>query len=230
MIETVPGDSTRARVSVPNEVAAGFTDLLRHVHSRSAIVWGEHCSECDYPACYSSCAFYTPRPDLKCRRFSEGIELLANQPAGVRLHRIRFRKWGKLEGKGPVSLQPTAAARRAEMFDAVASMTLSQVPLPYVIRRSLARRWNQSKAIRGAKRDRRTADAFVVEVWSADQRTHPFTISILQQGGESLFQAQFSATPMYGRLVIPVSAISGRVDLSRPILGTNRARSPGRGS
>ena len=218
MIETVPGDRTRALVRVPDEVAAGFTELLGHVHSRSLIVWGEHCSECDYPACYSSCAFYTSRPDLKCRRFSEGIEPLADQPAGVRLHRIRFRKWGKLEGKGPVSLRPTATARRAEMWDMATSVTLSHAPLPYLIRRSLAWRWNQSKVLRGAKGDRQAADAFVVEVWSADQRTHPFTISVLQKSGVSLFQAQFSATPRYGRLVIPVSVISGRIDLSRPYL------------
>lgn len=218
MIETVPWDRTTALVSIPEEVAAGFSELQRSIHSRSAIVWGEHCSECDYPACYSSCAFYTPRPDLKCRRFSEGIEPLTTQPAGVRLHRIRFRKWGKLEGRGPVILRPTATARRSEMLDAAASLMLAHAPLPYVVRRSLTGRWNQRKVLREAEGGGPTADAFVVEAWSADQRVHPFTISILQQRGESLFQAQFSAGPSYGRLVIPMSAVTGRVDLSRPFL------------
>jgi hypothetical protein len=60
----------------------------------------------------------------------------------------------------------------------------------------------------------------VIEAGSVDERTHPFTVSILQQvdGGVGMFQAPFSATPAYGRLVIPVATIAAQVDLGRPFL------------
>jgi FkbH-like protein len=219
MNETVVGDCARARVPIPVEIAAAFTDLMRRLRARSAIVWGEHCSECDYPACFTTCAFYAPRADLKCRRFTGGIEPLAEQPPGVRLHRIRFRKWGKLEGRGPVTLRPAADTRRAELLDVAASTALTKAPLPYAIRRSLARNWNQRKIERAMAGSGVEAEAFVIEVWSVDKRTHPFTVTILQQGeGAGMFQAPFSATPAYGRLVVPVAAITAQVDLGRPFL------------
>ena len=106
MKETVPTDHTRARVVPPQAVAEQFSTLAGMVSARSQIVWGEHCSECDYPACYASCAFYTPRGDFHCRRFARGIEPLQAQPSQTRLHCIRFRKWGKLEGRGPAPILP----------------------------------------------------------------------------------------------------------------------------
>ena len=100
MKETLPADRARARLAVPQGFGA-----LEGLSARSQIVWAEHCSECAYPSCYSSCAFYSPRGDLHCRRFEAGIEGVAGAPS---LMRIRFRKWGKLEGRGPAVLRPTA--------------------------------------------------------------------------------------------------------------------------
>ena len=107
MIETLPARSTFAPIAPPSEIAAGFAALRGRLRARSQIVWGEHCSECAYPACYAHCAFYTPRSDFNCRRFEAGFEPLRADP---HLHRVRFRKWGKLEGKGPTPMLAVAAA------------------------------------------------------------------------------------------------------------------------
>ncbi len=213
MIETVIGDGAVARVSLPQAAAAGFAATRAAVLARSAIVWGEHCSECAYPTCYASCAFYTPRSDLHCRRFEAGFEPVAGA-AG--LHRVRFRKWGKLEGSGPVSLSIVEDARAAERARTNRGQRLSTLPLPYVLKRSLAWRSNARKPeAAGAP----GADAaFVVETWAADGREHDLTVTFLETDGPGLFQARCRATPAYGRLSVPVAEIAARVPLDRTFL------------
>ena len=130
-------------------------------------MWGEHCSECAYPACYASCAFYDPRPDLNCRRFVAGIE-----DAGDGLMRIRFRKWGKLEGQGTARLRPFAEALRREGRDAGLARGLAGAPLPFQLKRSTAWRLDQLKARAGGRDHGLDVDAFVLEGWSND-RPHP---------------------------------------------------------
>jgi FkbH-like protein len=118
-----------------------------------------------------------------------------------------------------VILRAIAETRRAELLDERVSAVLIKTPLPYAVRGSLVRRWNRRKTTRAATGVGTEAEAFVVEVWSADQRSHPFTVSFLQQrAAEGLFQAPFTATSAYGRLVIPVATIAARVDLERPFL------------
>ena len=129
MKETLASDRAIAGISLPADVAAGLAKTRAALKGRSLIVWGEHCSECAYPACYAHCAFYSPRADLNCRRFERGIESVAGAPGVVR---IRFRKWGKLEGRGPAPVRPIAAADRLARTDATVEAALS-APLPYAV-------------------------------------------------------------------------------------------------
>jgi FkbH-like protein len=215
MKETLASDRIRTDIALPPDVAAGFAETRAALKGRSLIVWGEHCSECAYPACYAHCAFYTPRTDLNCRRFERGIEPLAAAPDAFR---IRFRKWGKLEGKGPAPLRPIAAAARLSRADSLVEAVLS-APLPYAAGRNLAWRWNRRKADPAAVRRPLAAEALVVETWAADGKAHTLTLTLLEQEvGGAMHQVRFEARPAYGRLVVPVSAFAGRVDLSRPFL------------
>jgi hypothetical protein len=111
MYETIDS-TTRAGMVLPADALAKFDELSSRIEARSLIVWGEHCSECSYPTCYTSCAFYTPRRDGHCRRFANGIEQAAI--GDVVLGRIKFRKWPKLEGTGSVELFPVRTARFRE--------------------------------------------------------------------------------------------------------------------
>ena len=66
----------------------------------SGLVWGEHCTECAWPACYSNCSLYTPRQDLNCRRFEDGIvPVTIDMGDGITGGgmRVGFRQWGKLK-------------------------------------------------------------------------------------------------------------------------------------
>lgn len=214
MKETLASDRARTNIALPPEVAAGFAQTRAALKARSLIVWGEHCSECAYPACYAHCAFYSPRADLNCRRFERGIEILTAVPDAFR---IRFRKWGKLEGKGPAPLRPIADADRLARADALVETALS-APLPYAVGRNLAWRWNQRKADPARVREPLYADALVVETWAADGETHALTLTMLAaEVGGAMHQVKFEAGPAYGRLVLPASAFT-RIDLSQPFL------------
>ena len=209
MKETLPADRARARLATPKEFGA-----LQGLVARSQIVWAEHCSECAYPSCYSSCAFYSPRGDLHCRRFEAGIEGVAGAP---QLMRIRFRKWGKLEGKGPAVLRPMAVAKREEIVDGLVGDALALAP--YAVGRTLGWRWNNRKTKKLAEPTGIQPQALVIESFAPDGRVHPFTVSILPEGhAGAMFQASFEVGPDYRRLVIPAERITAMVDLSAPFL------------
>jgi len=217
MIETLSEKPAPAEVSAPAEMTAAFAAFRNDITARSQIVWGEHCSECAYPACYAYCAFYTPRSDFNCRRFEAGFEPLAADPA---LHRVRFRKWGKLEGQGSLALAPIAAAQAADRRDAQVSGLLAGAPAPYLVKQNLVWRWNTRKAHPKADPAAPAAEAFVVEAWASDGLSHPFTLTILNghESGGRLFQAHFEIDARYRRLTVPVAEIAAQVDLAEPFL------------
>ncbi len=219
MIETLPARPMFSDLVVDAEALAGFNAFQDQLLGRGQIVWAEHCSECAYPKCYETCAFYTPRPDLHCRRFEAGIERV-RAPGPAQLHRIRFRRWGKLEGRGAAAIQPPEDARRQDDRDARMASALASVPAPYMLARKLAARWNIRKEAHAQRPGVRPAEAFVVECWAADGRRHPFTLTLLNVGEHTdrLFQARFEAGPDYQRLVVPIRDIEGHVDLDAPFL------------
>ena len=217
MKETVAGEYATSHAAVPAGAAARLDG--RSLAARSQIVWGEHCSECAYPACYSTCSFYDPRPDLNCRRFEAGVE-----DAGAGLMRLRFRKWGKLEGRGDARLRPYARAERRERTAAAAARLLTAAPAPFQIKRAAAWRLDRAKALGAAAGPR--VDAFVLEGWSNDARTHAFTVTFLQEAAASVaggsyggtWQAHVRLGPDYARHVMPIDPIAAAIRLDRPFL------------
>jgi FkbH-like protein len=208
--ETVAGEYPVAAPALPPTAAdARLAD--GELVARSQIVWGEHCSECAYPSCYSSCAFYDPRPDLNCRRFVAGIE-----DAGDGAMRIRFRKWGKLEGRGPAPLRPMAQAARRERGFQTAGRALAALPAPFAVTLALARRI-EARAHRAPPRPGRPADAFLLEGWSNDGCERPMTLTLLQDDGGT-WQGRMTLGPERSRRLFPLGPIAGAIDLSRPYL------------
>lgn len=203
--------------SLNDSVTCCFDELLGAITARSLIVWGEHCSECAAPACYATCSFYTPRhEDFNCSRFARGIQH-ANLHSGVRLATIIFRKWGKLEGKGPVGLTSLTNANRREKLDNIVSHAITQW-VPSVASRKLKRIWDQRKT-RSSASQSFVADAFVIEAWLRDD--HPnlnFTLTVMStnESSEGLYQDNIEFSKGYNRKVVPVAEISRWVDLTQP--------------
>jgi hypothetical protein len=104
-------------VALPHPIVDALGEMTHEIALSSGLVWAEHCTECAWPSCYSNCALYTPRADLKCRRFENGIEpvILAVRESGkTQAMRIRFRQWGKVEASGSLKLfSPTQLGCRA---------------------------------------------------------------------------------------------------------------------
>ena len=84
------------------------------IRRRSLTVWQEHCSECAMPDCYSTCAFYTPRTDYKCQRFTGGAAVLPGTSHAAAPLLIKFGKWARLLGHGPTPLQDVQTANATE--------------------------------------------------------------------------------------------------------------------
>lgn len=220
MKDTIALDRPIAQLTLASDAAAGLADTRRRIATRSQIVWGEHCTECAAPACYAACAFYTPRADGHCRRFVNGIELVEGQGlAPGAATRIRFRKWGKLEGRGPVRAFAPHVADARERSDAFWSGVLAQgLGGPAVARRMS---WELTQRKRARSEGPGDAfDAFVIEGAALGDAPRAFTLTIIPQDkrGAGLFQTRFSLTQTWGRHVVPVADIARSIDLAIPFL------------
>ena len=82
---------------VPSDVMVRFSETRQSVTRRTLIPWGEHCTECVWPTCYSTCDLYSPRMDGRCRRFVEGM-VRVDAPGSLNsyLLKISFKRWAKL--------------------------------------------------------------------------------------------------------------------------------------
>jgi FkbH-like protein len=139
---------------------------------RAFLLWGEHCTECAAPDCYTSCNLYAARPDSRCRRFEYGVYRNRHfrSAAGYGAE-VVFRRWGKVEAQGNAALLPAPLVKAAERMAALASPVVDR--FGSVVRRatgdqrwswlsfSLLERLNRSLARRAGR-----ADAFVAEVYN----------------------------------------------------------------
>ncbi len=201
--------------AIPPDALARFAELRAGLAARSQIVWGEHCSECAFPTCYSSCAFYTPRKDdLNCGRFAGGIQ--PGWIGEVQLATVTFRKWGKLFGTGPAGLRPRDTAQRLEKAaERDARRVIELAP-------SLAIRWaewksNERKSARSAQGPT-DADAFVIEAWLQGEREFSFALTVMPKDVETqgFFQRRLRLGAGYNRLLVSRSDIAERVALDAP--------------
>jgi len=211
MYETVEYNKLHA-VCLPADAERKFQELAGAVTARSQIVWGEHCTECAFPACYSNCEFYTPRADLHCRRFAEGIVQVSI--GEVRAAKIRFRKWAKLEGKGPVHLISANRAVRREAADRLISRLIVRLAPSQTMYARAARLWNIWKDWRTAGYSAQTS-VFVVEAWLGASPSIGFTLTFLptDDSTSNLYQRRFEICEGYNRILIACEEIAAHVDL-----------------
>lgn len=196
-------------------IPAGFAEFRASILAHGGLVWSEHCSECSFPVCQFSCAYYTPRPDLICQRFEAGIEQIG--PSDTPISRILFRKWGKLEASGPARFVSASSGRNLRRLDSHVGQMLKSAPLPFHSKTQWIRRWNDRK-------DRLPSVAplppqkFVVEAWSPAGPTIALTLSFISTTDERMFQRSFTAGTDYSRLEIPQAEIAATIDLDAPYL------------
>ena len=215
MKETVALENAQAQMRLPAAMADARAATYDLIQNRSMIVWGEHCSECAAPSCYTACSFYTPRLDGHCRRFTRGIETIDNGTSDrTPLTRIAFRRWGKLEGRGPV--------RPLTKQEAAAEEQAIQPALGFGLA-FLARREARQRTAGHVEKGRGTDgefDAFLIEGAALSAKSISFTLTFVpvDKTNPALFQSQFSLNADWTRVSIPVTDIARTIDLAQDYL------------
>jgi FkbH-like protein len=190
---------------------------------RALLLWGEHCTECAAPDCYTSCSLFSARPDGRCRRFQYGVYRNTNfTSAAGHGAEVIFRRWGKIEAQGNVAMLPAAAVNAAERAaDWIAPMADAAGKL--VKRLGGGQRWSWLSFALLDRLNRRLAkrrgrpDAFVAEIYNPGDQpvtlllsmavdrtrlTRPMTPSELPRP----LLRQLTIAPGYFREDIPASA------------------------
>ena len=215
MKETVALENAQARMRLPEAMADARAATFDLIQTRSMIVWGEHCSECAAPTCYTACSFYTPRPDGHCRRFARGMETIdTGMACPSPLTRISFRRWGKLEGRGPV--------RPLTQQEAATEEQAAQPALGFGLAFLARREARQRTAVHVAKGRglHGPFDAFLIEGAALSAKSISFTLTLVpvDKANPALFQSQFSLQSDWTRVSIPVAEIARTIDLAQDYL------------
>lgn len=220
MYEVEINGRAESACSIPPDVRKRFGEFKDSIRTRTVLPWGEHCTECVWPTCYSTCALYIPREDLRCRLFLDGM-VRVGLPGSLNgyLIKIRFRRMGALWTVGNTRLHSLGTSLFLERMDFVIGTVLRHLPVRHSMKRFLIKkRYSMKKhlALRPNSRPD-TSSYFLVECYNPAEETVRLTLSI--RLSENLkchpFQRLLALAPGFNRVCIPTSDISARVDLQR---------------
>ena len=185
-------------------------------NERSLLQWSEHCSECSMPHCFETCSFYDPRPDLKCRRFTNGISSINNKPL-CQIFEVEFGMWGKLESIGAHRLYSKPTIYIIEKIDFWIGRFINIAPNLYQGRLWLSRKlYGLKNKLAKSKRGVSISDANSLILEIINPMAEAVTIRLIitnvdvQQG---YFQKTFTLSPGHQSLVVDLEEITHTVDL-----------------
>ena len=244
MYETEVNSKTAPISEIPVEVANAFRNLDEEILSRTLIPWGEHCTECGWPTCYSTCELYAPREDLKCRRFVDGmVRVECDGSMNGYLLKVSFKRWGKLWARGHFRLFSPSRASQIEHRDYRIGTALQRLPLPKQVRRSAAiKRYSLKKRLASRRvKEGQPPTSFLFECYNPQSETvrlsltirslypeHPVRFPDLVQllpgfkrarelkESKIPFQSLMEVPPGFHRIRIPFEDISQVVELAAP--------------
>ena len=220
MYETEINSAVESSSAIPPEVLQSFQDLRGSIAARTVLPWSEHCTECVWPTCYTSCDLYSPRLDGRCRRFSEGMVRVDASAVNSYILKIRFKRWGKLWTPGNIRLFPAREASRRENRDHRIGSLLQAAPLPSLIKIAAAKkRYGFKKRIAqsGAAKSELPA-CFVVECYNPanDEVSLSLTMRPEGEGSNIPFQKLIRLASGFNRIRVPVDEILPFLDLHQP--------------
>jgi FkbH-like protein len=205
--------------SLPADVLRRFAEFKNEVVARTVLPWGEHCTECNFPTCYTSCALYTPRTDGACRLFIDGsVRLDFADGLNPYLLKIRFKQWGKLWSVGNIHLFDTAEATKKEERNLLTGAVTRNMPLPGPLKRRVLGKvgYLRRQAAEAAEPSSDLPDALVIEAYNPNTRTINLTVSVWPPKKQSRpFQKIVPLPPGFARGQVAVSEIMPVVDLRR---------------
>ncbi len=220
MYETEINQLTESLGQLPPEVVSSFAELRGKDFSRTILPWSEHCTECVWPTCYSTCDLYSARPDGKCRRFVDGmVRLDSPESANTYLLKIRFKRWGKLWTPGNVRLFSAEEAAKQELRDYHVGKLVQLVPVPSLANFAAQKRYGYKKRIASVCADQpELPTSFLIECHNPESRTVRVTLTMraLNERGRMPFQKLMELNPGFHRVRIGLEEIISFVDLRQP--------------
>jgi FkbH-like protein len=221
MYETEVNNKTLSASELPSDVIAAFGELSGRVVARSVIPWSEHCTECVWPSCYTTCDLYEAREDSRCRRFVDGmVRIDSPTSSNSYLLKIRFKQWGKLWAPGSIRMHPFEAAKKLEERDRRIGQILYQLPAPASLKQTIiGKRYSFKKRVaqritpKGA-----LPTSFLLECYNPQEQSIPlsFTIRSLNPDCRIPFQKLVHLKPGFQRTRIDIEEISPVLDLNLP--------------
>lgn len=220
MYEPEVNKSLESIETLPQEIRNRFAEFRSRIVSRTMLPWGEHCTECVWPTCYTTCELYSPRPDGGCRQFVDGM-VRVDQSEGLSpyLLKLRFKQWAKLWATGTLHLEPLSKASTRELFHIAAGATARNVPLPASLKPRLLRKINylRRKSAESVRAGGELPEYFLLECYNPGG--HEVTLTLTVRTARSAappFHSRIVAPPGFTRATVSVSEIFARVDASRP--------------
>ncbi len=221
MYETESNSKVESVNQLSGEVISAFKELTGKVSARTVLPWSEHCTECVWPTCYSTCDLYSPREDGRCRRFTDGmVRIECPEASNSYLLKIRFKQWGKLWAPASIRLHPIDKALRLEQRDHRIGSTLYQISLPTSIKTTLVnKRYSYKKRVASRPGDSdRLPTSFLLECYNPE--SHNVRLSLTMRSVDERvkipFQKLFDLNPGFHRLRVGLEEITKRLDVRHP--------------
>jgi FkbH-like protein len=221
MYETEANYKIESLDQIPADVVMALGELSGKVAARTVLPWAEHCTECVWPSCYSTCELYSPRADGRCRRFTDGM-VRVNCPTALNsyLLKVRFKRWGKLWTPGNTRLLPLSKAQQLERRDFWIGTALYQLPLPNQIKKKVTgKRYNFKKErAREAMAGENSPTCFLVECFNPGDAVIRVSLTMKSFNSDLVvpFQELLEFAPGFHRVRIPYEKIVQVLDLRSP--------------
>jgi FkbH-like protein len=221
MYETEANQKTRSIESMPAEVSSQLERAKHTVTDRTVLPWSEHCTECVWPTCYTTCDLYDARQDGKCRRFVHGMERI-DCPEALNSYvlKITFKRWGKLWAPGNIHLRPIKDSQRVERRDYQIGNLIQQLPVPAPARGFLTRkRYSVKKrlAYRTSAVDLQPT-SFLMECYNPSSHSVSLSLSIRAIGEKHNipFQQLIELKPGFNCARVPFNRMARVVGANTP--------------
>jgi FkbH-like protein len=218
MYESESNPHTASQLELPLDILERFTESRSTVSRRSLIPWGEHCTECVWPTCYTTCEFYQPRVDGRCRRFEHGmVRIPCHDSLNGYLLKITFRPWAKLWSPGNIRLYSLDRAQASERRDHQLAGLVQLVPTSSLKSLVMHKRYSLKKRV--AQRpapEASSPDCLLIECFNPDVSSLAVTLVLRGKQRAIPFQALLVMEPGFNRHRIPAAEIQKSLDLRAP--------------
>lgn len=203
-------------LEVPQPILAQFIETRATITKRSLIPWGEHCTECVWPSCYSSCDLYRPRLDGRCRRFVEGmVRIDCPDSLNGYLLKITFKPWAKLWSVASAYLCSLAEADRVEARDQRIANGIQFLPIDALKAFAMRKRYSvkkRSASIPSASHELPTC--MLIECYNPGADAVSVTLTMRRPSCSVAFQALLMMQPGFNRHRVEWERVAKFVDPS----------------